>query len=42
MRNDPPWAPFAHHQNRMFVSRSLGCFLPTPIYGVDIAALCKK
>ena len=42
MRNDPPWAPFAHHQNLMFVSRSLGCFRPAPTFGVEITALCKK
>ena len=42
MRNDPPWAPVVHHQNRMLVSRSLGCFVPSPIFGFDITALCKK
>lgn len=42
MRNDPPWAPFIHINNRIFVSKSLGCFLRHPIYRVDIAAVCKK
>jgi hypothetical protein len=28
--------------NRMFVSRSLGCFAYNPIFGVEITALCKK
>ena len=42
MRNDPPWAPFAHHQNLMLVSRSVGCFRPTSTFGIEITALCKK
>ena len=42
MRNDPPWAPFAHHQNLRLVSRSVGCFRPTSTFGVEITALCKK
>jgi ABC-type oligopeptide transport system substrate-binding subunit len=42
MRNDPPWAPIVHLTNRSFVSRSLGCFLQHPVYGFDLAAVCKK
>ena len=42
MRNDPPWAPFIHSTNAYFVSRSYGCFLVHPVYGVDLAAACKK
>ncbi|MBA2527564.1 MAG: hypothetical protein H0V18_17555, partial [Pyrinomonadaceae bacterium] len=42
MRDDPPWAPLIHLTNRSFVSRSLGCFLHHPVYGFDIAAVCKK
>jgi ABC-type oligopeptide transport system substrate-binding subunit len=42
MRIDPPWAPFVHTLTRTFVSRSLGCFVPSPIFGVEITALCKK
>ncbi len=34
MRNNPPWAPFAHLQIPTFVSRSLGCFVDHPVYGV--------
>ena len=41
MRNNPPWAPFVHPNDRDFVSRSFGCFLPHPVYGFDIAAACK-
>ena len=42
MRNDPPWAPFVHHNARLLVSRSLGCFTASPIFGMDITALCRK
>ena len=42
MRDDPPWVPFAHTQRRFFLSKSLGCFVPHPILGVEITALCKK
>jgi peptide/nickel transport system substrate-binding protein/oligopeptide transport system substrate-binding protein len=43
MRNNPPWAPFAHQTTRNFVSRSLGCVIVHPVYsGVDLAAACKK
>ena len=42
MRNDPPWAPLTHETDMIFVSRSYGCFLPHPVYYVDLAAACKK
>ena len=42
MRDNPPYAPFVNVQNRAFVSRSLGCYLDHPVYGFDIAAVCKK
>jgi ABC-type oligopeptide transport system substrate-binding subunit len=42
MRNDPPWVPVAHTQRIFFVSKSLGCFVPHPIVGVEITQLCKK
>jgi hypothetical protein len=35
-------APIVHTNNRAFISRSFGCFLLHPLYGVDIAAACKK
>jgi hypothetical protein len=31
-----------HAQRRTFVSRSVGCVLDHPVYGFDIAAVCKK
>jgi ABC-type oligopeptide transport system substrate-binding subunit len=42
MRTNPPWAPIFHQNNRSFVSKSFGCFLFHPLYGIDIAAACKK
>ena len=42
MRDDPPWAPIAHQAARTFVSPSYGCFVRNPIYGIDLAAACKK
>lgn len=42
MRNDPPVVPVANGLLADFVSRSVGCYFIHPIYGVDIAALCKK
>ena len=42
MRKDPPWAPFVHYNGRFFVSPSLGCFTPTPVFGMDITALCRS
>ena len=42
MRDDPPWAPFMHSNDRTLVSRSLGCFVQHPLYRVDIVAVCKK
>jgi len=42
MRSNPPWAPIRNSLNRSLISKSFGCFLYHPIYGVDIAAACKK
>ena len=42
MRTNPPWAPLYNANNRSFVSKSFGCFLYHPLYGVDIAAACKR
>jgi len=42
MRDNPPWAPIVHHTSRRFVSRSFGCFVDHPVYGIDFAAACKK
>ena len=42
MRNDPPWAPFLNFSDREFVSKSYGCYVFQPVFGVDLAAACKK
>ena len=42
MRENPPWAPLINANARSLVSKSFGCFLHHPLYGVDLAAACKK
>jgi ABC-type oligopeptide transport system substrate-binding subunit len=42
MRTNPPWAPLYNTFNRSFVSKSFGCFLYHPFYGVDLAAACRR
>jgi len=42
LRRNPPMAPLYHPYNGSFVSKSFGCFLFHPLYGVDITAACKK
>ena len=42
MRNNPPWAPIINTNNRIFVSSSVGCVFNHRVYGLDIAAVCKK
>jgi ABC-type transport system substrate-binding protein len=42
MRDDPPWAPFRNAVLRDFISRSFGCYVFHPVFGLDIAAACKK
>jgi ABC-type oligopeptide transport system substrate-binding subunit len=37
-----PWAPRANANNRMLVSKKVGCFSYSAIYTVDLAALCFK
>jgi len=41
-KNGVPWAPWANINNRIFVSKSFGCFVVNPIYTVDYAASCLK
>ena len=41
-RNDPPYAMFLNGARRDFISRSFGCFVPHPVYYLDVAAACKK
>ncbi|HWO80193.1 ABC transporter substrate-binding protein [Gaiella sp.] len=42
MRTNPPWAPIIHANNRIFVSGSVGCVFSHLLFGLDIAAVCKK
>jgi ABC-type oligopeptide transport system substrate-binding subunit len=42
MRDNPPWVPLYHPNSRSFVSRSVDCVLHQPVYGFDLAAVCKK
>jgi hypothetical protein len=42
MRHDPPWAPFRNGVLHDFISRSFGCYVFNPAFGLDIAAACKK
>jgi peptide/nickel transport system substrate-binding protein len=42
MRDNPPWVPLYNPNNRSFDSRSVGCVLDHPVYGFDLAAVCKK
>ena len=42
MRDNPPWAPIYYSNDRAFVSKSFGCFLYQPVYGVDIAAVVQE
>jgi ABC-type oligopeptide transport system substrate-binding subunit len=37
-----PWAPRSNANNRMLVSKRVGCFSYSAIYTVDLAALCLK
>jgi ABC-type oligopeptide transport system substrate-binding subunit len=37
-----PWAPRSNANNRMLVSKRVGCFSYSAIYTVDLAALCFK
>ena len=42
MRNDPPWAPFVHHQNRTSSRGASAASSSSPSFGVDIAAALQE
>jgi peptide/nickel transport system substrate-binding protein len=42
MWNAAPWVVRANMNNRLFVSKRVGCFTYNPIYATSIAALCLK
>jgi ABC-type transport system substrate-binding protein len=42
MKNNPPWAARNNFNDRILVSKQVGCFTFNPIYSVDLAAVCLK
>ncbi len=42
MKQAAPWAPILNPNNRYFVGPHLGCFTYNNVYGLDLAAMCKK
>jgi ABC-type transport system substrate-binding protein len=42
MKNNPPWAARSNFNDRILVSKRVGCFTFNPIYSVDLAAVCVK
>jgi len=42
MKNAAPWAARNNFNDRVFVSKNVGCFTFNPIYSVDLAAICAK
>ena len=42
MSTDPPWAARNNFNDRVFVSKRVGCFTYNSTYSVDLAALCLK
>ena len=42
MKNNPPWAARSNFNDRVLVSKRVGCFTFNSIYSVDLAAICLK
>jgi ABC-type transport system substrate-binding protein len=42
MATDPPWAPRNNFNDRILVSKRVGCFTYNSIYSMDLAAACIK
>jgi ABC-type oligopeptide transport system substrate-binding subunit len=42
MHSNPPWAPRNNFNDRILVSKRVGCFTFNSIYSVDLAAICLK
>jgi len=42
MKDNPPWAARNNFNNRVLVSKRVGCFTYNAIYEVDLAAICIK
>ena len=41
-RNDAPWVAIANQASHDFFSARMGCQVFTPVYGMDLAALCIR
>jgi peptide/nickel transport system substrate-binding protein len=42
MKDNPPWAARSNFNNRILLSKRVGCFTYNSIYSVDLAAVCLK
>jgi ABC-type oligopeptide transport system substrate-binding subunit len=42
MATNPPWAPRNNFNDRVLLSKNIGCFTYNSTYSVDLAALCHK
>jgi ABC-type oligopeptide transport system substrate-binding subunit len=42
MKDNPPWAARSNFNDRILVSKRVGCFTFNSIYSVDLAAVCLK
>jgi ABC-type oligopeptide transport system substrate-binding subunit len=42
MAQDPPWAAWRNFNDRILLSKRVGCFTYNATYSVDLAALCLK
>jgi hypothetical protein len=40
MRTSAPWAAYAQQIDRILLSADTGCATVSPVYGLDLAALC--
>jgi len=42
MASNPPWAAWRNFNDRILLSKNIGCFTYNSTYSVDLAALCHK
>jgi ABC-type transport system substrate-binding protein len=42
MAQNPPWAARNNFNDRILLSKNIGCFTYNPTYSVDLAALCRR
>jgi len=42
MKDNPPWAVRSNFNDRVFVSKRVGCFTFSSTYAVDLAAICLE